>query len=59
MAILKVLGVVVAWAVIGYAIVTIDLPKEKYFWIAFEVVVAALLIPIVIGNLKRLFGGKA
>lgn len=58
MAILKVLLVVLALCAIGYSIVMIDLPHEKYYWIAFEVVVAILLIPVAIGGVKSIFGGK-
>jgi hypothetical protein len=58
MALLKVLLVVLALAAIGYSIVAIDLPNQKYYWIAFEVVVAILLIPVAIGGLKSLFGGR-
>ena len=57
MPLLKVLLVVVALAVIGWSVVTIDLPNGRYYWIAIEAVVAVLLIPVAIGNLKRLFGG--
>ncbi len=58
MAILKVLLIVAAVAGIGYSVVAIDLPSKNYYWIAFEVVVALLLIPVAISNLKTAFGGK-
>jgi hypothetical protein len=58
MAILKVLLVVAALIGIGFSIITIDLPNKNYYWIAFEVVIGALLIPVAIDNLKRSFGGK-
>ncbi len=58
MAILKVLLIVGALIGIGYSVAMIDLPNKNYYWIAFEVVVAILLIPVAIGNVKRLLGGR-
>ena len=58
MPLLKVLLILAALAGIGFSIATIDLPNKNYYWIAFEVVVIALLIPVAVGNLKRLFGGR-
>ncbi len=58
MALLKVILIIAALIGIGYSVATIDLPNKNYYWIAFEVVVAVLLIPVAIGNTKRLLGGK-
>ncbi len=58
MPLLKVLLVVVALFVIGWSVVTIDLPNARYFWIVFEVVVALLLIPVAINSIRQMFGGK-
>ncbi|MFZ1109771.1 MAG: hypothetical protein WAN43_15670 [Rhodomicrobium sp.] len=58
MALLKVLLVVAFFIGIGYWIAVYDLPNRNYYWIAFEVVIAILLIPVAIGNLKRVLGGK-
>jgi hypothetical protein len=58
MAILKVLLIVAALAGIGFSVVAIDLPNGNYYWVAFEVVVALLLVPVAISNLKVAFGGK-
>jgi hypothetical protein len=55
---LKVLLSIAAIVFIGFWVVTRDLPQGNYFWSAFEVVVAVLLIPVVISNVKRLFSGK-
>jgi hypothetical protein len=58
MALVKLLLVILAFCAIGYSVVMIDLPNGKYYWIAFEVVVALMLIPVAIDSTKRMFGGK-
>lgn len=57
MAILKVLLIVAALVGIAFSVVAVDLPNKNYYWIAFEIVVALLLIPVAISNLKAI-GGK-
>jgi hypothetical protein len=58
MAILKVLAVVAFWIGIGYWIYAHDLPERNYFWVAFEVVIGITLIPVAIGNMKQIVGGR-
>jgi hypothetical protein len=62
MPLLKVLLSIAAIALIGFWAVTKELPNATsffgYFWVTLEFVVAILLIPVVITNLKRIFGGK-
>ncbi len=62
MPLLKVLLAIAAIVAIGFWLVTKELPNagswSSYFWIVMEIVVAILLIPVVINNLKRLFSGK-
>lgn len=62
MPILKVLLSIATIGFIGFWLVTKELPNAgsflSYFWIALEIVVAILLIPVVINNLKRLFSSK-
>ncbi len=62
MPLLKVLFTIAAIVFIGFWVVTQELPNAgsiySYFWVVLEVVVALLLIPVVIVNLKRLFSSK-
>jgi hypothetical protein len=54
MAILKIVGVIALWGIIAFSIVKNDLPHKEYIWIAVEVAIALLLIPVVLNNLKKL-----
>ncbi len=62
MPLLKVLLTIAAIVLIGFWVVTKELPNAgsvlSYFWVVLEIVVAILLIPVVIKNVKRLFSGK-
>ncbi len=58
MPLLKVLLTIAAIGFIGFWVATHDLPAGNYLWSAFEVVVAILLIPVVISNVKRLSGKR-
>ncbi len=55
---LKVLLYIVALIGIGYSMATIDLPNQKYLWVAGEIVVGVLLLLGLIGNLRQIFGGR-
>ncbi len=59
---LKVLLSIAAIVFISFWVVPKEIPNAgsfvSYFWIILEIVVALLLIPVVINNLKRLFSGK-
>ncbi len=62
MPLLKVLLSIAAIVFISFWVATKEIPNAgsfvSYFWIILEIVVAISLIPVVINNVKRLFGKR-